>query len=43
MPLHPHPGLYHQIRGMREAAAQEGRPPKALVYVKPEDNLAKVG
>ena len=32
-----------QIRGMREAAAAEGCPPKSRVYVKPEDNLAKVG
>jgi hypothetical protein len=37
------PQNHPKIRGMREAAALEGRPSKALVYVKPEDNLAKVG
>jgi hypothetical protein len=31
-----------QIRGMREESALEGRTPKPLVYVRPQDNLAKV-
>jgi hypothetical protein len=31
-----------QIRIMRDTAAMEGRPPQALVYCLPEDQLAKV-
>lgn len=31
-----------QIRGLREEASLDGREPKQLVYVKPDDNLAKV-
>ena len=31
-----------QIRGMRETAAQEGRPPRPLVFVTPEQSLADV-
>ena len=30
----------HTIRHMREAAAAEGHPPKALVHLSPEDSLA---
>eukprot|EP00775_Hariotina_reticulata_P003066 gene3066-3346_t len=32
----------HTIRGMREECGLEGRTPKPLVYVRPQDNLAKV-
>eukprot|EP00877_Chromochloris_zofingiensis_P006377 jgi/Chrzof1/1993/Cz10g29010.t1 len=32
----------HTIRGLREEASLDGREPKQLVYVKPDDNLAKV-
>ena len=32
----------HTVRGMREAAAQEGRPPPPLVFVRPEQPLAEV-
>lgn len=32
----------HTIRGLREEAAQEGRPPKALVSLHPGDHLSTV-
>ena len=32
----------HTIRGLREEAAQEGRPPKALVSLHPGDALSTV-
>ena len=32
----------HTIRGLREEAAQEGRPPKALVSLHPADALSTV-
>eukprot|EP00197_Chlamydomonas_leiostraca_P002761 CAMPEP_0202856964 /NCGR_PEP_ID=MMETSP1391-20130828/74_1 /ASSEMBLY_ACC=CAM_ASM_000867 /TAXON_ID=1034604 /ORGANISM="Chlamydomonas leiostraca, Strain SAG 11-49" /LENGTH=551 /DNA_ID=CAMNT_0049535697 /DNA_START=328 /DNA_END=1983 /DNA_ORIENTATION=+ len=32
----------HTIRGLREEVTMEGRDPKPLVYVRPDDDLAKV-
>jgi hypothetical protein len=32
----------HTIRGLREEVVSEGREPKPLVYVRPDDDLAKV-
>jgi hypothetical protein len=32
----------HTIRGMREEAALQGRGPKSLVHVQPDDDLGKV-
>jgi 5'-AMP-activated protein kinase, regulatory gamma subunit len=32
----------HTIRGLREEAAADGRAPKPLVYVKPDDHLGTV-